>query len=155
MTNRSFFGGLVPAATKLAQLLVRTSVGVGGEQVIVGIPASWDSGEIDGLIETLGELQVTEDDALRAFLSLPDISAGTDNIMESFHEAFAGTYETEEAALRALSPLEEWETSLADWCIDHGIDFDTLEWNYESLMNRLRDISDLVEAEGRIHAFVR
>lgn len=152
-TGRRFMNEHLPP--KLGQLLVRSSVEVGSQEVIVNLPASWDSGKVDGLIETLGELQVAEDPALRAFLSLPDVSAGTDNIMESFHEAFVGTYATEEEALRALSPLEEWETSLADWCIDQGIDFDTLEWNYAPLMARLRDIYDVVEAEGRIHAFIK
>lgn len=73
----------------------------------------------------------------------------------SFHEAFAGTYENEEAALRALSPLEDWETSLADWCIDQGVEPEALDWNYEPLIGRLRDLYDLVEREGRIHAFIK
>src|SRR3546814_5217806 len=125
---------------KLDQLLVRTRIRVCGKQVTVSIPASWDSGEVDGLIETLTILQVPEDDALQAFLSLRDVNAGTDDIMESFHEAFAGTYPSEEEALRALSPLEDWETSLADWCVDQGLEPETLEWNYAPLMERLRVI---------------
>ena len=140
---------------KLDQLLVRTSVRVGDERFIVNIPASWDSGEEDGLIELLHDLQLHQDPALQAFLALPDVSAETPDLMESFHEAFAGTYENEEAALRALSPLEDWETSLADWCIDHGVDFDALDWNFAPLMDRLRDLYDLVEQEGRIHAFIK
>ncbi|WP_448712234.1 hypothetical protein [Microbacterium profundi] len=151
-TGRQFMNEHLPP--KLEQLLVRTSVTVGGNRFIVNIPASWDSGEVDGLIETLTDLQLPKDNALQAFLALPDVSAGTDNIMESFHEAFAGTYSSEEDALRALSPLEEWETSLADWCIDQGIEPEALDWNYAPLLERLRGIYDLVESEGRIHAFV-
>ncbi len=75
--------------------------------------------------------------------------------MESFHEAFAGTFTSEEDALRALSPLEDWETSLADWCIDQGLEYDALEWNYEPLMARLRDIYDVVEREEVLHVFVK
>lgn len=152
-TGRRFMNEHLPP--QLAQLLVRTSVRVGDERIIVNIPAHWDSGEIDGLIETLGELQITEDNALRAFLSLPDVSAGTDDIMESFHEAFAGTYGTEEDALRALSPLEEWEVDLSNWCVDNGIEPEAIRWNHEPLMTRLRDLYDLVERERRIHAFIR
>lgn len=152
-TGRRFMNEHLPP--KLDQLLVRTSVRVGDERFIVNIPASWDSGEQDGLTELLRDLRLPEDPALQAFLALPDVSAGTPDIMESFHEAFAGTYENEEAALRALSPLEDWETSLADWCIDHGVDFDALDWNYAPLMDRLRDLYDLVEQEGRIHAFIK
>ena len=152
-TGRRFMNEHLPP--KLEQLLVRTSIRVGDERFIVNIPASWDSGEEDGLTELLHDLQLPEDPALQAFLALPDVSAGTPDIMESFHEAFAGTYENEEAALRALSPLEDWENSLADWCIDHGVDFDALDWNFAPLMDRLRDIYDLVEQEGHIHAFIK
>ena len=152
-TGRRFMNEHLPP--KLDQLLVRTSVRVGDERFIANIPASWDSGEEDGLIELLHDLQLHQDPALQAFLALPDVSAGTPDLMESFHEAFAGTYENEEAALRALSPLEDWETSLADWCIDHGVDFDALDWNFAPLMDRLRDLYDLVEQEGRIHAFIK
>lgn len=152
-TGRRFMNEHLPP--KLNQLLVRTDVRVGDGHFIVNIPASWHSGREGKLIELLTTLQLDQDDALQAFLSLPDVSAGTAEIMESFQEAFAGTYPTEDAALRALSPLEEWETELAEWCIDHGIDLDTLEWNYAPLMERLRDVYDLVEHKGRTHAFVR
>lgn len=150
-SGRRFMNEHLPP--KLDRLLVRTGITIGGNRFVVNIPASWDSGQVDRLIETLTELQLPDDRALQAFLSLPDVSAGTENIGESFREAFAGTFESEEEALRALSPLEDWENSLADWCIDHGIDFETLEWNYAPLMERLRTIYDLVEEGGRIHAF--
>ncbi|VXB67559.1 hypothetical protein [Frigoribacterium sp. 9N] len=83
------------------------------------------------------------------------MNALTDNLMESFHEAFAGTYAHEEAALRALSPLAEWESELADWCVDNGIEPEAVTWNLTPLMERLRGIYDLVEKEGRLHAFVK
>lgn len=140
---------------QLKQLLVRTSVRVGDDRHVINVPADWDSSEMDGLIETLTLLQLSEDTGLQAFLSLPDVSAGVDDIMESFHEAFAGTYGDEVEALRALSPLEDWENELADWCIDRGVDFEVLEWNYEPLIERLRLIYDLVEKRGHIYAFVK
>lgn len=152
-TGRKFMNEHLPP--KLDLLLVRTRVRVGGEHFVVNVPASWDSGELDGLIELLTELQLPEDQALQAFLSLPDVSVGSDDLMESFHEAFAGTYSSEEDALRALSPLEDWKTSLADWCIDQGLEYDALEWNYEPLMTRLHDIYDVVEQEEVLHVFVK
>src|SRR3546814_15689549 len=89
---------------KLDQLLVRTRIRVCGKQVTVSIPASWDSGEVDGLIETLTILQVPEDDALQAFLSLRAVNAGPDDSMESFPEAFAGTYPRAEDTTPAPPP---------------------------------------------------
>lgn len=152
-TGRRFMNEHLPP--KLDQLLVRTRVRVGARHYIVNVPASWHSGHEDELVELLTTLQLDQDEALQAFLSLPDVSAGADDIMESFHEAFAGTYPNEEAALRRLSPLEDWETSLADWCIDNGLEPEALEWNYEPLMARLRDIYDVVEGKEVLHVFIR
>ncbi|WP_375383998.1 hypothetical protein [uncultured Microbacterium sp.] len=152
-TGRQFMNEHLPP--KLDLLLVRTRVRVGGQHFVVNVPASWDSGEVDGLIELLSDLQLPEDHALQAFLSLPDVSVGTDDLMESFHEAFAGAFNSEEDALRALSPLEDWETSLVDWCIDQGLEYDALDWNYAPLMARLRDIYDVVEREEVLYVFVK
>ncbi|WP_448810394.1 hypothetical protein [Agromyces bauzanensis] len=140
---------------KLDQLLVRSSVRVGEDRYLVNVPAHWHSGDEDGLIELLTDLHLPEDDALQAFLALPDVSAGTADIMESFHEAFAGTYPDEETALRALSPYGEWEQELADWCVDHGIEPEALEWNLAPLLERLADLYDLVERKGALHAFIK
>jgi hypothetical protein len=152
-TGRRFMNEHLPP--KLDQLLVRTTVRVGEGRYVVNVPASWHSGHQDELIELLTTLQLDQDEALQAFLSLPDVSAGADDIMESFHEAFAGTYPNEEAALRRLSPLEDWETSLADWCIDNGLEPEALEWNYEPLMARLLDIYDVVEGKEVLHVFTK
>lgn len=152
-SGRRFMNEHLPP--KLDQLLVRTSIRVGDSRYVVNIPASWDSGEEDGVVELLTELQLDQDEALQAFLSLTDVSVGADDIMERFHEAFAGTYADEESALRSLSPLEDWENSLADWCIDQGVDFDALEWNYAPLMERLRDVYDVVKIGEAFHAFIK
>ncbi|WP_165314413.1 hypothetical protein [Agromyces protaetiae] len=152
-TGRRFMNEHQPP--ELDQLLVRTSVRIGEGRFIVNVPASWHSGHEDELVELLTTLQLDQDEALQAFLSLPDVSAGTDDIMESFHEAFTGTYRNEEAVLRALSPLEDWENSLADWCIDNGVEPEALDWNYEPLMVRLRDIYDVVEGKEVLHVFVK
>lgn len=152
-TGRRFMNEHLPP--RLDQLLVRTKVRIGDGHFTVNMPASWDSGEEDGLIETLTLLQLDQDEALQAFLALPDVSVGTNDIMESFHEAFAGTYRDEEAVLRALSPLEDWENSLADWCIDNGLELEVLEWNYDPLIARLRDLYDVVEGKEALHVFIK
>ncbi len=138
---------------RLDQLLVRTNLRVGGEKFVVSVPASWHSGHEDELIERLTSMQLSANKALQAYLSLPNVSAATPNIMETFSKTFVGTFETDEHALRALSPLEDWETSLADWCIENGVDFESLEWQYAPLMERLRGVFDIVESEGQLYAF--
>lgn len=39
--------------------------------------------------------------------------------------------------------------------IDQGLEYDALEWKYEPLMARLRDIYDVVEREGVLHVFIK
>lgn len=140
---------------KLEQVLVRTGITVGGQYFTVHVPGSYGDEAIAELRETLAELQLPEDEALQAFLSLPDVNAMSGDIMESFHEAFAGSFHTEEDALRALSPLVEWEGSLADWQIDNAVDPESLEWDYAPLLERLAEIYDLVQWKGAIHAFTK
>jgi len=152
-SGREFMNPHLPP--KLEQLLVRTTVSVNGRQFPVNIPASWHSGDIDALVELLGELRFPEDEALQAFLSLPDVSAGTSDIMESFHQAYRGSYTDDEEALLELSPLNDWNNDLHDWCVGEGIEPEALEWNwnYGVLMERLRDVYEVVELGGRIYVF--
>lgn len=138
---------------KLAQLLVRTEITVGDEQFAVHVPANYHGADITDLAETLRELSLDEDPALQAFLSLPDVNAMSGDVMESFHESFAGTYRDAEAALRALSPLEEWESDLAQWVTEHGVEHGSLQWNLEPILAQLREAYDLVEWKGTIYAF--
>ncbi len=150
-SGRQFMNEHLPP--KLTQVLVRTEITVGDEQFTTHVPANYSGAEVTNLAETLTELSLNEDPALQAFLSLPDVNAMSGDIMESFHEAFAGTFHDAEAALRSLSPLEEWESDLAEWVIEHGIDPNAVQWNLDPLIMQLRDAYDLVEWKGTIHAF--
>lgn len=152
-TGRRFVNEHLPP--KLDRLLVPCTLTVRGELVRAHVPADHTSEEIAELAESLAELDVDRDDALQAFLTLPDVNAAAGNVMESFHEMHAGTFTGIEHALRALSPLAEWEDDLAEWAIDHGIEPEALEFNLEPLAARLRDIYDLVEWKERLHAFVK
>lgn len=129
-----------PLPHPLDRVRVLTTATIGDEQIIFRVPGTASSADIAATVELLHELQVDQDDALQAYLTLPDVNAIQDNVMEGFHENFAGTYPDDEAALRALSPLSEWESSLADWCIDNGIEFDALDWNLEPLISRLAEV---------------
>lgn len=152
-SGRRFMNEHLPPT--LDKLLVRTEVSVRGQPLTIHLPASLDNKQIDELTEGLQNLNLDRDEALQAFLSLPDVDANTEMIMESFHEAFAGTHRDKSAALRALSPLEEWETELTDWRLERGVDLEALEWNLAPLLERLREIYDLVEWKGKVHAFYK
>lgn len=152
-SGRQFMNEHLPP--KLEQILVATGITVGGQFFTVHVPGSYGDEAIHELRETLTELQLPEDEALQAFLALPDVNAMSGDIMESFHESFAGSFHTEEDALRALSPLIEWEGSLADWQIDNAVDPESLEWNYAPLLERLAEVYDLVHWKGALHAFIK
>ncbi|MFT4259478.1 hypothetical protein [Microbacterium sp.] len=152
-SGRQFMNEHLPP--KLEQVLVRTGITVHGQYITVHIPGCYGDEAIEDLRATLTDLQLPEDEALQAFLALPDVSAMSGDIMESFHESFAGSFHTEEDALRALSPLVEWEGSLADWQIDNAVDPESLEWNYAPLLERLAEVYDLVPWKGALHAFIK
>lgn len=152
-SGRQFMNEHLPP--KLEQVLVATGITVGGQFFTVHVPGSYGDEASHELRETLTELQVPEDEALQAFLALPDVNAMSGDIMERFHESFAGSFHTEEDALRALSPLIEWEGSLADWQIDNTVDPESLEWNYAPLLERLAEVYDLVHWKGALHAFIK
>lgn len=152
-SGRQFMNEYLPP--KLEQVLVATGITVAGEHFTVHVPGSYGDEAITDLRQTLTELRLPEDEALQAFLSLPDVNAMSGDIMESFHEAYCGSFGDEEDALRDLSPLHEWEQSLSEWQIDNAVDEEALEWNYQPLIERLREVYDLAEWKGRIHAFTK
>lgn len=138
---------------KLGQLLVRSNVSIGSESYTVNVPADWDTGRQQDAARVLGAMPLADTPALQAFLSLTDVSLGSERLLASFNATFAGSFPDEESALRALSPLEDWENSLADWCIDNGVETEALDWNYKPLLARLREVYDLVELKGVYYAF--
>lgn len=139
----------------LPQLLVRTRLTIDDQVVTAHVPADKNYAEIAELGDHLAELHIVEDEALRAFIGLPDVDAMTGNVMEAFHEAFCGTYADEEDALRTLSPLADWEGELASWRLDRGIEDEALEFNLAPLIERLRTVYDLVTTPGGVHAFIK
>lgn len=138
---------------KLEQLLVGSNVTIDGQQYGLFVPASADGPVIADLRDTLATLQLPGNEALQAFLQLPDVDATSAHLVQSFQESFAGSYSDMETLVRALSPLEDWEIDLAEWRSDHGVEPEALEWNLELLTQQLREIYDVVDWKGRLHAF--
>lgn len=140
---------LVP---KLDLLLVRTSIRVGNERFEVNVPADWDSGDEDGLIETLTDLRLPEDEALQAFLSLPDVSVGG-NIMKSFHESYVQTYIFIEDAVRDLAELDSLELALYEATESRSLPDSAVQIDYILIQEHLRDAYDFVEWKGHVYVF--
>lgn len=139
---------------KLERLLVRTSIRVGDDRYEVNVPADWDSGDEDGLIETLIDLRVPEDEALQAFLSLPDVSVGGD-IMESFHESYVQTYMFIEDAVRDLAELDSLEVALYEATESRSLPESAVQIDYLLIQEHVQEAYDLVEWKGHVHVFIK
>lgn len=150
-SGRQFMNEHMPP--KLEQLLVRTSVRVGGEYFTVNVPASWDSGDEDGLIELLTDLRLPEDEALQAFLMLPDVSAGTDNIMESFHESYVNAYSFLEDAVRDLAEIDSIEHAIYEATESRSLPDSAVAIDYSLIEGHVREGYDLIEWKGRTYVF--
>lgn len=150
-SGRRFMNEHLPP--KLDQLLVHTSIRIDDERFIVNIPADWHSGHEDELIELLTTLRLPDDEALQAFLSLPDVSVGTDDIMESFHASYIGTFASDQEAVHGLMEIDEWEKEVHDIAAERGLVIDGITPDYEALLERLREAYDLVDWKGRVYAF--
>jgi hypothetical protein len=152
-SGRTYMNEYLPP--KLDRILVRTDVVVGGEQFTIHVPASLDTDELAGVCEELTTLQLDQDRALQAFLSLPDVDANTAMIMHSFEEAFIGTFLTIEDAVHALCEIDEWENEVNEFAAERGLFIDQYIVDYEALRDRLSEIYDLVEWKNRVHVFTK
>lgn len=140
---------------QLDRLLVHTEIVVRDEPFIVHLPASLDREQIAGISEELTNLQLDQDHALQAFLSLPDVDANTAMIMESFEEAFVGTFLTIEDAVHGFCEIEEWEGEVNEFAAKRGLFIGQYTVDYEALADRLREIYDLVQWKDRVHVFTK
>ncbi|MDF1478768.1 hypothetical protein PYV02_06680 [Leifsonia sp. H3M29-4] len=138
---------------KLEQLLVRTSVRVGSEHFTVNVPADWDSGDEDGLIELLTDLHLPEDEALQAFLMLPDVSVGADDVMESFHESYVNAYPFLEDAVRDLAEVDSLELAIYEATESRSLPDNAVLIDYSLIEDHVREGYDLIEWKGRTFVF--
>jgi hypothetical protein len=137
----------------LDRLLVPTRLEIGGEDFTVHVPASHGQAAIDDLRETLEELHLHQDEALQAFLSLPDVSAMSGDIMESFHESYVATFESIEDAAHELLEVDELEKEVQEFAAERHLFIEAVTPDYEAFVERARDGYDLVEWKGRVYAF--
>ncbi|MDL9980103.1 hypothetical protein [Microbacterium candidum] len=152
-SGRQFMNEHLPP--KLERLLVATGVEVGDWYFTVHVPASLDGTQIEGLQEELTNLRLDEDEALQAYLSLPDVDANTDMLMESFHENFVATFTSSEDAVHGLCEIDEWEKEVNEFAAERGLFIDQYSVDYEALHDRLRDGYDLVEWKDHVHVFYK
>lgn len=139
----------------LDRLLVPTGIEIGDWYVTVNVPGIYGSAQIAELRETLIDLAIDRDAALRAFLSLPDVNAMSSDIMGDFDRNYYGAFRNEEDALVALCDLDERERDVTDYAAERRLLIDGVTPDYEALREEVSELYDLVEEEGRCYVFNR
>lgn len=137
----------------LERVLVRTVLESQAGPVTTHVPATLDAREIIALTARLEALDEFFGTSFKSFLTLPDVNAADPNLLESYYETYVGSFRTIEEALRALTPLEDWEAELATWATDHGLDSETVRINLDAIEETMRTMHDVVERNGLLHAF--
>ena len=58
-------------------------------------------------------------DAFRAYLRLPDIDRYREDLLETFHEFYVGSYTSMDTLLSELTDVGDWTTALDDLLLPH------------------------------------
>lgn len=138
---------------RLDNILVRTGIEVGDWHLHVNIPGIYGTKDIHELTETLGELSVGRDAALRAYLSLPDTNSMSGDIMEDFHDHYLGVFATVEEAIHELAEVDERERDVFTYAEDRQLVIEQMNPDYDALRDEVSAVFDLVEEEGRVYVF--
>lgn len=138
---------------RLDNILVPTGVEVGDWYLRVSVPGIYGAKDIQELTETLGELAVDKDAALRAYLSLPDTNAMSGDIIQDFHDCYLGVFATVEEAIHELAEVDERERDVFTYAEDRQLVIEQMNPDYQALREEIADAFDLVEEEGRVYVF--
>lgn len=145
-----------PYPLTLDKLLVPTIVEVGDWAFTVHVPGSY-SGEViqNDLVPTLAELQIDEDRALRAFLSLPNVNVMSGAIMEDFHDCFVRSYRSLNDALHETCEVDERKRDVIDYADQKRMVIETMSPDYRELREEAGEGYDFVEDEEWVHVFTK
>ncbi|WP_298868507.1 hypothetical protein [uncultured Microbacterium sp.] len=141
------------ASPQLERILVETEIQFEGQPFYVHLPASLDSDAINALAEDLADLSIPEDDALQAFLSLPDVDASAPMLMEAFHENYVGEYSFAEDAGRELAELDGLEEAIDEAVQGRSLPDGSVTIDYGLIEEHVREAYDLVQWKGRVYVF--
>jgi hypothetical protein len=138
---------------RLELVLIRDQLVVKGELITVWLPADLDRQAVAKVASHLEELNVLDDAALRAFVSLPDVNAAHEVLMESFHASLIGTYPDMDQALRAVTELTAWEMQLRTFAVRRGIDPVAVSIDRSILTAQAKFAYEFVELDEGVHVF--
>ncbi|TAM66491.1 MAG: hypothetical protein EPN48_15580 [Microbacteriaceae bacterium] len=139
----------------LERVLVRTKVTTTAGELTINIPASLNARALIALTTRLETLDEFDDSAFQAFLTLPDVNAASADLTESFHESYAGTFNSLEDAVHGLTEMDDWEHDLRIFTEDRGLPRGAATLDYEVIEDHVKDAYDLVSGGWHVHAFTK
>lgn len=94
------------------------------------------------------------DDAFRAYLLLPDVDAGAQDLLVTFGDFYIGSYPHMDALLDDLTEVRDWEAAIVELAARHGID-DLVSLDRAKVELVARETWDIVEVGGRLYVFTK
>lgn len=140
---------------KLERTLVPTGIEIGDWYLTIHVPADHNQAAIEKLTDALADLHAGEEPVLQAFLTLPDVNAATDNLLEAMGDAYIGDYSDIEAAVHELAEVDERVEDVVDFANERQMHVDDVNADYEALYEILQEGYDLVEHGGRVYVFYK
>ena len=140
------------SAAELPGMLVPGTVIIDDQRIQLNWPASITT-QLQALSsERLTPLLVAHGEAFRAYLTLPDINATDDTLLDNFQEHFEGVYDDIDDIMDNLSELRDWEAQLEAWALDRGLS-GMVSIDREEVAAVTRTMWDIVEIGGRCYVF--
>jgi hypothetical protein len=145
-----------PGSPRLDKLLWNTTAGEGRDALHVWVRADASNETIAELPERLAPYLNAMGDAFRAFLSLPDVEATSEDIFESFNVSFVGTYPLDrEQVLREVAEYGALEDAVRKAAADYGLS-DAVSIDAEYAWEIFEKwVYDVVELGGAYHVFTK
>jgi len=94
----------------------------------------------------------TYGDAFRAFLQLSDIDPAREDLLDTFHEVYVGSFTTMQAVIEGLTEITDWRAATEELAERFGIR-ELLTLDYEKIEKRVFETWDIKRVNGVLYAF--
>jgi hypothetical protein len=93
-------------------------------------------------------------DAFRAYLHLPDINRGREELLTTFQEHYVDTYTSIDELLDDLTEVRDWEHTLNGLASQWGVD-GLVSLDRDKVEHIARQAWDIIERGGSFHVFIK
>lgn len=141
-------------APRLGNILWLTEHKIDGYSVELHIPGDLPLDEEPRMLERVGPLIHRYGDPFLHFLEMPDVDAAAENLEETFHDYYIGTFTSRDSVIAAVIEIDEIERAIQKIAGQFaGGEFLTLD--REQLWERICDVWEVIESGEDYHVFNR